>query len=183
MRTDLAGITELFDSVPNLRVVRGTVNSRLRTHWYAEQFLKTAQNVEDDAKVLCSMIRSNLPKARKLLAEKDTFFKVLQYEDFSNLNHRLGHLLHWLGMDCAREHVSQSMSLLERPVNNVSQKDVSGNHPELYRTQLNWGTVHMIDTHCADIHSELGFKTFPNEQTFRDLSIPSLLYDALPFQI
>lgn len=192
VRTDLEGISNLYATVPNLKIVqlfrdvRGTVNSRLRTPWYADTFLKTPRQVEDDVSVLCSVVRNNLQTAKRFTKERPTKFKVVQYEDFAVLNAKLCKLVTWLNMDCSEIHLNQSLALFQRPENTLSgyrSKSVAGNHPDLYRTQLDWEVTKMVDRHCADLYTELGFRTFSNELNFRDLSISSWISERLPFEI
>lgn len=190
VRTDIFGILPLYVSVPRLKIlqlfrdVRGTVNSRIRTPWYATSFLQTPSQVEDDVKVLCSLIRHNLPVAVDVQEKYITKFKVLQYEDFANLDEKLCKLLTWLDMDCTNKHMKQSLSVFERPENITDNKASSdGNHPDLYRTRLEWDTVQMIDKHCGDLHKQLGFRTFKSVEELRDFAIDSRLSKTLPFAI
>ena len=204
VRTDVVGILPLYNVIPGLKIiqlfrdVRGTVNSRLRTPWYVDEFLQTPQQIENDVTVLCSLIRENLPIAQVLQKEKNDSFKIIQYEDFAKFasKFKLCKLVTWLGMDCSEKHLAQSMRLLKRPENSIGDTNTgmsksaagnhpsaAGNHPYLYRTQLDWTTVKVIDKQCRDLHNLLGFKIFTSEKLFRDMGIYMTLSDNLPFAI
>ncbi|KAH3779695.1 carbohydrate sulfotransferase 1-like [Dreissena polymorpha] len=185
LRIDLNSVSLLLHNNPRLKIVhllrdpRGIINSRLRTFWYAA-FLKTDAAISDDIQVICSRLRNNIESGIRLLKIYPNRVKLIQYEDGFNVKSpKISKLYEFLNIDEPKDiHANE----IDKLSSTYYANRTDGFNPFLYRQQLPWNVVAMVNNHCADVMSNMGLRMFRSEAELRNESIP-VIYSKLTYTI
>lgn len=193
VHSNLRGVADILNMVPRLKIVqlfrdpRGITNSRLRTDWY-EVEIRGYQKTVDDIASMCSWMRDDIKCAKEMAKFYPDSYGTLQYEDFRSLKTSSCLFFRFLKMDCSATHIQQSFNLYESPDDISPGKhklnlNITGNHPYLFRRQLNWKYAQAINSLCLDVIQELGYRVYETENDLRNTTIPDTISDKLPYDI
>ncbi|XP_045165955.2 carbohydrate sulfotransferase 1-like [Mercenaria mercenaria] len=194
LRIDLEGTASLLERNPRLKIVqllrdpRAIMNSHLRTGWYGMN-LKSHQQIEADSIVLCSRLRNDILAGKSLMKLYPDRVRLLQYEDFKNLDEKVQKLYKFLNMELISQQNNILQSLKEdnslhakMSSTNVKYERHDGFHPFLFREQMDWVIAETVHKHCGDVLRELGLRQFKTEEEYRDLT-QNVVIDKLPFEL
>ncbi|XP_053376682.1 carbohydrate sulfotransferase 1-like [Mercenaria mercenaria] len=194
LRIDLEGTSSLLERNPRLKIVqllrdpRAIMNSHLQTGWYGMN-LKSHQQIEADSIVLCSRLRNDILAGKSLMKLYPDRVRLLQYEDFKNLDEKGQKLYKFLNMELISQENNILQSLKkdnlqhsETPSTNEKYDRRDGFHPFLFREQMDWNVTEIVHKHCTDVLRELGLRQFKTEAEYRDLT-QNVVINKLPFEL
>lgn len=183
LRISLSNIESFLHTRPNMKVVhlfrdpRAIINSHLRTAW-SQVRKNSLDSIDAAARSICTRIEDDVKHAMVLSKNFPERFLILQYEDFNKPLQKIRKLLDFLGMEFTKE----VLQFIDSDNKTSSVENRPGNHPFMYREQLGWEAMKVINRHCIKVFHQLGYTIFQSEDTFRDLSIPAV-NSPLPFAL
>ncbi|XP_045166790.2 carbohydrate sulfotransferase 4-like [Mercenaria mercenaria] len=194
LRTDLEGTIPLLKNNPRLKIVhllrdpRAIMNSHLRT-WWVRKELKTYTQIEADSIVICSRMRSDILAGKSLMKLYPDRVRLLQYEDFNNLDENVQKLYKFLNMEFTsqQDNILRSLkkdSPRDKPTSkkNVTYIAYDGFHPFDFRQKMGWNISAIVQKYCGDVLRDLGLRQFKTEAEYLNLS-QNVVIDKLPFQL
>lgn len=172
----------MLKSRPNLKVIhlfrdpRGMVNSHLHTPFYRSK-LNNMLDIENDIKTTCWRMGYDLRVALRLRTRYTDRFRIVQYEDFSDLQNNAKILYKFLGMDTTEE-ILRDIDKLIKPT------DASkGFHPFNYRDTLSWDIERLVFRHCESVVRALGYPTFTIKEEYLSSKNDKELVAKLPYTL
>lgn len=166
LRLTLDNYEPLLNEMTNLKVIqlfrdpRGILNSHLTTGFYKKK-VNTVDKIKQDMKTHCKRILYDIDVAKAFQVKYPDRFRVVQYEDFFDLEKKASALYDFMGMDKAN--VTKELNNLIKP-----QDSRSGFHPYSYRTKLPWHLERLILKDCRQVYLELGYPIFDTEEDYKN---------------
>lgn len=167
LRTTLDNLETLLNSRTNLKIIhlfrdpRGIVNSHLHTGFYSKK-VQTESQIVNDIKTTCNRMRYDFKTALRLRKLYTDRFRIVQYEDFSDLHHSARVLYSFMEMDLTPK-IASDLEQLIKPDNSST-----GFHPYNYRLTLPWNVERIANTYCKDLFLSLGYPVFKDENDYRN---------------
>ena len=179
VRLDVHLIENLLTKMKTLKVLqlmrdpRAIINSRIKTAWYPQNdTISGATILENEIKIQCERMRSDLKGAEELAKRYPNRVKILQYEDMLNLREKAHKLYHFLGMDDG-----SGNDVLEKMFETTGLL-----HTDSYRTSLAMIPLQQVQRYCSDVIKKLGLRTFSTFAEMKTSNISSFVGN-LPFEL
>ncbi|XP_060600989.1 carbohydrate sulfotransferase 1-like [Ruditapes philippinarum] len=183
LRISLFNLKSFLEVRPNLKIVhlfrdpRAVINSHIRTNWSPVR-ANSLESVASVSRSICGRMADDIENAKKLKAEFPQRFLIVQYEDFKNPLPKIRKLIDFVGM----KFTSEAYNFIDIDTNATSGSKLNGNHPFLYREQLEWRFVRVINRYCSNIYKELGYTMFGSEEELKDTEIQPVT-SPLPYAL
>lgn len=182
LRSTLDNFEPMLDKMPNLKVLqlfrdpRGILNSHLTTNFYWKK-VQTVEEITDDMKVHCRRILYDISVAKRFLTRFPDQFRVVQYEDFFDLERKAKALYDFAEMELTDEIRQDLNKKLIMP-----QGARAGFHPYSYTTKLPWKYERLIFKYCKQVYIELGYPIFNSEHQYMKFSEKET-FEPLPYSL
>ena len=183
LRISLSNVKTFLETRPNLKIVhlfrdpRAVISSHIRTGWSPVR-ANSRVSVASTARSICDRIADDIKYAKKLKTEFPERFLVVQYEDFKDPLPKIKKLFDFVGMNFT----SEAYDFIDMDKNVTSGSKLNGNHPFLYREQLEWHFVKVINRYCSNVYKELGYTMFGSEEDLKDPGIEPVT-SPLPYAL
>ena len=181
LRSTLDNHEVLLKELPNLKVVqlfrdpRGILSSRLSTPFYRNK-LKTDESIEEDMTIQCRRMVYDIQVSEVFRHKYPDRFRVVQYEDFDDLEHKAELLYEFMKLETTDESRQRLKKLI------TPEGARSGFHPYNYRTKLPWKLERLIFKYCEPVYKALGYPIFKTEKEYMNTS-DALMLKRLPYSL
>mgnify|MGYP000166837795 CR=1 FL=1 len=181
LRSTLDNHEELLKGLPNLKVIqlfrdpRGILSSRLSTSFYMNK-LKTDESIVEAMKIQCRRMVYDIQVSEVFRHKYPDRFRVVQYEDFDDLEHKAELLYEFMKLETTDESRQRLKKLI------TPEGARSGFHPYNYRTKLPWKLERLIFKYCEPVYKALGYPIFKTEKEYMNTS-DALMLKRLPYSL